>query len=133
MAARVSDFFFATGRIREVIADLKEELDSLYSDIDNMTSICHNPEFKPAATMAQEGSQNRIFTHMQANLDSCTHTVNRLSDLIGGIYRGSSNKIMNRARAQLRLEESEGEINKYQKQIQTHRGSTQLSVSALTL
>lgn len=48
-------FWTATQGIHGALADLKEELDSLYGDIDNVHNICQDPEFNPAASASLLG------------------------------------------------------------------------------
>lgn len=130
---RVTEFLHATGRVHEALVELKEELDSLFGDIDNVNNICRDPELNTAATVTPEKSQSNIFARLQTNLDSCTRTVDQLSDLISKIDQGGSKGFLNRAMAQYRLDERANDLTLFRKQIQTHRGSMHLSVSALTL
>ena len=133
IADKVEEFLHATGRVHEALVELKEELDSLFGDIDNVNNICQDPELNTAASATPERSQSNIFSRLQTNVDSCTRTVGQLSSLISEVDQGRGKGFINRAIVQHRLEERADDLSLFRKQIQTHRGSMHLSVSALTL
>lgn len=130
---QISEFIAASGRVYEVLRDLKQEVDSLRVDVENVNNICQDPEFVPAAKAYQERAQSRIFTQLQATLQSCIATIDKLKDLIAHIDHGGSGNLMNRGLTQLRFEHRGGECAQIRSQVQNHRGSLQLSVTALQL
>ncbi|KAL8690966.1 MAG: hypothetical protein Q9218_003704 [Villophora microphyllina] len=129
----IESFLAATRGAQGSLTDLKDELDSLYGDIDNVHNICQDPNFRPVASASLEGSQSRTFTRLRANLDSCTNSIDRLGCLVADIAQPGTSNLINRIRVSHHLEDRADEITQFRKQIQTHRGSMHLSISALTL
>ena len=130
--AKVSKFLIEAGEIQETIADLKEELYSLASDIDNVHHICQDPDFAAIAKTSPGTPQSNIFARLQANLASCTYTVDQLNDKVAEVDNGG-NSFVHRGKLKYGLDAIAEDLERLRKQIQTHRGSMHLSVTALTL
>ena len=133
VSEKIAEYLVAADKVYDSLADLQRELDSLYGDLDNVNTICHDPDFQPTAEIPAERSQSNIFARLQKNLESCTITVDGLYDLIAEIDPGGSRGFINRAFALRRLQERADDLALFRAEIQTHRSSMHLSVSALTL
>ena len=132
IVAKVAKFRTEAGKVQEIIADLKEELYSLYSDIDNVHNMCQDPDFAAVAKTSPGTPQSNIFARLQANLASCTSTVDQLDDKVAEVD-DVGNSFVHRAIIKYGLDAIADDLDRIRKQIQTHRGSMHLSVTALTL